>query len=213
MTLPAEKGMLYNPVTLRWEGNENTLQHFDLPPPLETPTPRGTAFQTSYMDAQPQHHHRPSPSPPRPALIAPMSAATNLQVNGGMVFDPQLMKWLKLKPKSSDLRHLSSSSQPGPMMSPSATEDDEEDPFAGFDELKDLPTSTSAATPGMQSPVSAAGGGVGEMYEEFDLGPQFIRVQREEEAVWRRKCLAWFPDGDQRRADVDEGWRWAIRGL
>ena len=78
--------MVYNPITLRWEGNENTLLHFDIAPPLETPTPTGNQPQTSYMDFK-----APSSSPPRPALIAPMSAATNLQVNGGMVFDLSLI--------------------------------------------------------------------------------------------------------------------------
>lgn len=186
--------MTYNPQTLRWEGNENTLSRFDVPPPLETPTPLGHA-QTSYLD---RPLAPPSASPPRPALIAPMSAATNLQVNGHMVFDPQQMKWLKLKSGARDVS--------GPL-SPSAT-DDEEDVFAGLDDLRDA----SPAAGGMASPVSmAAAAGVPDVREEFDLGPQFIRLQREEEMNWRRRCDVWFPDGEARPDDAR--WRWSIRDI
>ncbi|KAI7034468.1 hypothetical protein KC352_g47141, partial [Hortaea werneckii] len=108
-----EKGMTYNPITQRWEGNENTLTHFDIPPPLQTPTPTGHQRQSSWLEAGPP----PSASPPRPALIAPMKAAHGVQVNGGMVFDPRQMKWLKLK----EGRDIS-----GPI-SPSVTDNEEED--------------------------------------------------------------------------------------
>lgn len=205
--------MIYNPLTLRWEGNENTLAHFDIPPPLETPTPTGYKPHTSYMD----DHHAPilqhkrsiSPgrqthsSPPRPALIAPMSAATNLQVNGGMVFDPHQMKWLKLK-------HGRDVSGP---LSPSAT-DEEEDPFAGLDDLKDTTSPMpggGGSVAGMQSPVSMAAAGVGDVHEEFDLGPNFIKLQKDEEARWRTRCELWFND-DEPRTD-DARWRWAIREM
>ena len=191
--------MIYNPLTLRWEGNENTLQHFDMPPPLETPTPTGRE-QSSYMD----RHHGPSSSPPRPALIAPMSTTNGVQVNGGMVFDPRQMKWLKLK----EGRDMS-----GPL-SPSITDGEEEDAFAGIDDLKDenspLP---GAGAAGMASPVSmaTAPGGAGDIHEEFDLGPRFIETQQNEEAAWRMRCAAWFVDGEPRQ---DDGrWRWAIRDL
>ncbi|KAK3706469.1 hypothetical protein LTR37_012679 [Vermiconidia calcicola] len=192
-----EKGMVYNPLTLRWEGNENTLQHFDMPPPLETPTPTGREA-TSYMDRQ----HGPSSSPPRPALIAPMSTANGVQVNGGMVFDPRQMKWLKLK----EGRDAS-----GPI-SPSVTEGDEDDAFAGIEDLKDESSPAPMGVTGLASPVSlAAAPGAGEIREEFDLGPKFIETQQGEEAAWRRRCGAWFEDGEPR---VDDGrWRWAIRGL
>jgi hypothetical protein len=121
--------MTYNPLTLCWEGNENTLTHFDIPPPLETPTPSSHQPQTSYMDRM-DMLPPPSASPPRPALIAPMSAA-NMQVNGGMVFDPHQMKWLKIR----NGRDVSG------QLSPAMTDDEEEDVFAGLEDLKDsVPT-------------------------------------------------------------------------
>ena len=197
--------MVYNPQTLRWEGNENTLQHFEMPPPLETPTPTGRNA-TSYMD----HHRGPSSSPPRPALIAPMSTTNGVQVNGGMVFDPRQMKWLKLK----DGRDIS-----GPL-SPSITDGGEEDDaFAGIEDLKDerspAPNNFSGATsnygPGLASPVSLATAGAGEIHEEFDLGPKFIETQQSEESAWRKRCELWFVDDEPR---IDDGrWRWAIRDI
>ena len=198
----AEKGMIYNPLTLRWEGNENTLSHFEMPPPLETPTPTGREHQMSYMD----RIQGPSVSPPRPALIAPMSTANGVQVNGGMVFDPRQMKWLKLK----DGRDVS-----GPL-SPSVTDGEEDDAFAGIDDLKDeyspAPVGGGISiVPSMASPVSLAAAGAGEIHEEFDLGPKFIDTQQSEEAIWQRRCGAWFVDGEAR---PDDGrWRWAIRDM
>ncbi|KAK5120164.1 hypothetical protein LTR85_006645 [Meristemomyces frigidus] len=204
-----EKGMVYNPQTLRWEGNENTLAHFEIPPPLQTPTPTSHQPQTSYMDHLPD---APSSSPPRPALIAPMQTTHGVQVNGGMVFDPRQMKWLKLK----DGRDIS-----GPL-SPSVTDgEDEDDAFAGIDDLKEENSPfpgvgggrAGSLAGGMASPVSMAGAGTGEVHEEFDLGPQFIRVQRDEEAAWRKRCEGWFPSGgDEPRVD-DGRWRWAIREM
>ena len=195
--------MVYNPQTLRWEGNENTLQHFELPPPLETPTPTNN-METSYMDRPPGH----SSSPSRPALIAPISAASaqGVQVNGGMVFDPRQMKWLKLK----EGRDAS-----GPI-SPSVTDAEEDDAFAGIDDLKDdfspaPPVGGGATVPSIASPVSVAPAGSSGMPEEFDLGPRFIDTQQNEEAIWRRRCAGWFMDGEPR---IDDGrWRWGIRDM
>ncbi|KAK4550466.1 hypothetical protein LTR36_000045 [Oleoguttula mirabilis] len=204
-----EKGMVYNPQTLRWEGNENTLAHFEIPPPLQTPTPTGHQAQTSYMDHLPD---APSSSPPRPALIAPMQTTHGVQVNGGMVFDPRQMKWLKLK----DGRDISG------QLSPSVTDgEDEDDAFAGIDDLKEEGSPfpgvgggrAGSVAGGMASPVSMAGAGGGEVHEEFDLGPQFIRVQRDEEAAWRRRCEGWFPSGGAAPRVDDGRWRWAIREM
>ncbi|WPH04079.1 Hypothetical protein R9X50_00696400 [Acrodontium crateriforme] len=196
-----EKGMVYNPLTLRWEGNENTLEHFDIPPPIQTPTPTGRPFGSAL-----DQRSAPSVSPPRPALIAPMSAAATqgVQVNGGMVFDPRQMKWLKFK----DGRDVS-----GPM-SPSVTDGEEEDAFAGIDDLPDenVPiTGPGSAMGGMASPVSMAAAGVAEVHEEFDLGPRFIQIQKEEETLWRKRCENWFPNGECR--EENNLWRYAIRAM
>jgi hypothetical protein len=186
-----EKGMTFNPQTLRWEGNENSLAPFELGPLLPTPTPTAhDAQQTSYMTARPL-----PPSPPRPALITPLASDysnQNIKVVGGMVFDPRRMCWLKLR--AGDSRNNS----------PSVTED-EEDPFAAIEDLKEGPTSApNGAHP--------AGGDEWLVGEEFDLGPEFIRRQRDEEYTWRRRCEAWFPaNGDCRRSD--DSWRWAIRDI
>ncbi|CAK3853431.1 hypothetical protein DOTSEDRAFT_69836 [Lecanosticta acicola] len=197
----SEKGMIYNPQTLRWEGNENTLSQFDLPP-LETPTPSANT-QTSYMD---HRRNASSASPSRPALIAhvPTSTGHNVQVQNGMVYDPQQMKWLKVKGG----RDVSG------QLSPSVTDADEEDAFAGIEDLIDenTPAFGAGSVAGLGSPGTLAPqNGAGEIHEEFDLGPRFIRIQQEEEAAWRRRCDAWFVDGKPR---PDDGrWRRAIREI
>ncbi|KAK1026849.1 hypothetical protein LTR33_017563 [Friedmanniomyces endolithicus] len=201
------KGMKYNSHLQRWEGNENVLENFEIPPPMQTPTPTGQHGQTFFMDRM--SHGAPSSSPPRPALIAPMSQATQgVQVNGGMVFDPRQMKWLKLKDGQRDVS--------GPI-SPSVTDgEEEEDAFAGIDDLRDENTPAAGAggstAAGMASPVSMAAAGTGEVHEEFDLGPNFIRHQREEEACWRKRCEGWFSRDGEPRVD-DGGWRWSIRDM
>lgn len=193
-----EKGMVFNPLTLRWEGNENVLASFEFPPPLQTPTPASHAPATSYMS---HHQHSVSASPPRPALITPLASDysnQNIKVVGGMVFDPRRMCWLKLRPGEAGKN------------SPSVTED-EEDPFAGLEDLKDGPATSTTGNGGVGS-----GGGLATdewlVGEEFDLGPEFIRRQRDEEAAWRRKCDAWFLREATPRFD-DESWRWSIRDI
>lgn len=189
--------MVYNPQTLRWEGNENTLASFDVPP-TETPTPTLHERSDSYAERQ-------QGSPSRPALISqvPTSNGHNVQVQNGMVYDPQQMKWLKLK----NGKNVSG------QFSPSVTEaDDEEDAFAGIEDLRDenTPLALGNSSGGMASPVSVAAG-VGEVHEEFDLGPRFIESQRREEEIWRRRCENWFTNGASR---PDDGrWRWAILDL
>ena len=113
------------------------------------------------------------------------------------------MKWLKLK-------HHHGRDVSGPL-SPSITDDDE-DPFAGLEDLKESsPAIGGGSIAGMQSPVSLANAVVGEVHEEFDLGPRFIHAQRDEELNWRRRCESWFPSGGPRVED--ERWRWAARDL
>lgn len=127
-----------------------------------------------------------------------------------MVFDPDRMKWLKVDPRTF--------ADPNKALSPgSVSIEDEEDPFAGID---DLPDETRKITPGAggankENEGSAAGASMGDEWalgEEFDLGPTFIKRQRTEEAEWRRCAGSWFPNGE---AWVDprgvEEWKWSIR--
>jgi len=209
--------MTFNALTHRWEGNENSLGVFDFPPPLPTPTPNShhhhqkTSSSASYLSIH-QSQAVPPPSPPRPALIAPMSVAStqNIQVVGGMVFDPVKMCWLKFKP-SDHPKHEAN------LKSPSVTDnDDDEDPFAGIDDLKDVNSGANKRTPGGASGRGTGGVGGDEWLvgEEFDLGPEFIRRQKEEEMNWRRRCEAWFPSfGDEGPRFETQDWRWRIREI
>jgi len=134
------------------------------------------------------------PSPPRPALITNISGTQGVQVVGGMVFDPQRMCWLKLGATSSDPR------------SPSIGDDDD-DPFGGIDDLEESePVSSKTGAVGGRG----AGGSEWLVGEEFDLGPEFIRRQREEEVMWRSRVAAWF---GAERARQGDAWQWAIRDI
>ncbi|KAF2033554.1 hypothetical protein EK21DRAFT_98241 [Setomelanomma holmii] len=139
----------------------------------------------------------PVPSPPRPALISQIQAPRGVLHEGRMVFDPVKMKWLKAARHSNDPR------------SPSELDDDEDDPFAGIEDFKDNENLAggSNAPGGVGSPDVQDASFVG---EEFDVGPGFIKRQREEEAIWRRRTEGWVggirDEGEQRG-----GWKWAIR--
>ncbi|KAE8147952.1 hypothetical protein BDV25DRAFT_159284 [Aspergillus avenaceus] len=174
-------GMQYNPVAFRWEGNENLVQEF------ETSSPK-------------------SPKP-APALITNVGAMQNVQVVGGMVFDPQRMCWLKL-----------ASLQPG--TKGLVAIQDEDDVFAGLDDLEE-----KGGIPGLRNLGAVDDLGLGAsgddrscgdssdewpMTEEFDVGPEFIRRQRAEEEKWRRKVDKWVSFD---RGKFGDGWRWAIRDL
>ncbi|KAL8950675.1 MAG: hypothetical protein Q9222_003312, partial [Ikaeria aurantiellina] len=106
------KGMSWNPTLFRWEGNENALVPFDAPlPPPQSPKAGGLKGK------------------PAPALIANVGATKGVQVVSGMVFDPQRMCWLKMGPS----QHTGGASNP---RSPD-TVDEDDDPFAGLDDLED----------------------------------------------------------------------------
>lgn len=201
------KGMHWNPVLLRWEGNENALAPFDVPAPshIGLGSPRS-----------------PGGTKAAPALIANVGAPKGVQMSGGMVFDPQRMCWLKAAP------HLNARADSNPL-SPS-TIDEDEDPFAGLDDLSDAPkggTNKGASVSGhvnesFAGSLASTGTGVGKIAldedeglvgEEFDVGPDFVRRQRAEEERWRAKVEGWVGDGVVRdhaggRKDV---WKWAIR--
>ncbi|KAL4801534.1 hypothetical protein BDV18DRAFT_73328 [Aspergillus unguis] len=173
-------GMHYNPATYRWEGNENLVHGF------EATTPKS-----------------PKSSP---ALITNVGAMQNVQVVGGMVFDPQRMCWLKLAP-----------SQPGP--DGVVAVEDEDDVFSNLADL-DESGATGRRTTGAQEELGPAVSGddrSGEdssdewpITEEFDVGPEFIRRQHTEEEKWRRKVDKWM---NHQHGGFGGNWRWAIRDL
>jgi len=179
------KGMCYNPETFRWEGNDNVLGAFD--PPASSPSTASV----------PQYLLREQNSTPRPALITNIGTTKGVQVVGGMVFDPQNMCWLKLDPKESK-------GKSDPMDGFNAL-DDEEDVFKNIPDLEDHTMESSEGGRGRVSDVKddwLVG-------EEFDVGPEFIRRQREEEERWRKKCYAWVSPPRER----GDAWKWAIRDI
>lgn len=183
MLFSAVNGMHYNPTTFRWEGNDNLVKDFDTPP-AKSPKPA-------------------------PALITNVSAMQNVQVVGGMVFDPQRMCWLKLASQQ-------------PATNGAVAVQDEDDVFAGLDDLNET---TSSDPPGARtsgafddsgflgSGDDRSGGESSDEWpitEEFDVGPEFIKRQRVEEEKWRRKVDGWVGFRRQKSGDC---WRWAIRDL
>jgi len=203
------KGMHYNPILFRWEGNENALAPFDvpLPPPTLTSSPKSP----------------PSLQKAAPALITNISATQGVQVVGGMVFDPQRMCWLKMAPHST--HGTKGGNNNNTPMSPDTIED-EDDPFAGLDDLEDSksnkPSSRAGGDGAEGEEKRGGGGGLADEWlvgEEFDVGPEFVRRQRTEEEKWRRKVEAWVGEGRERIEREREGmpgreeWRWGIRVL
>lgn len=144
---------------------------------------------------------------PAPALITNVGTMQNVQTVGGMVFDPHRMCWLRANSNSKD-------------PTAAATPDDEDDVFAGLDDLEDKVvgvgrTSTTihdlgnAPTTG-DEPSAGESSDEGPITEEFDVGPEFIRRQRAEEEKWKRKVDNWVGSD---RGDRETHWRWAIRDL
>ncbi|KAL5332238.1 hypothetical protein BJX70DRAFT_151741 [Aspergillus crustosus] len=173
-------GMHYNPVSFRWEGNENIVHGFD------TTAPRS-----------------PKSSP---ALITNVGAMQNVQIVGGMVFDPQRMCWLKLAP-----------AQPG--VNGAVAFEEEDDVFSNLADLVE-PSIPGKRVPGPLDDLGPTVSGDDRsneessdewpITEEFDVGPEFIRRQHTEEEKWRRKVDRWM---NHNHADFGSNWRWAIRDL
>lgn len=177
----AVKGMRYNPTLYKWEGNENATIGFD-----------GPAAST--------------PVKPSPALISNVGGTSGTQIVGRMVFDPHRMCWLKLSSPFSKNKAAS----------------DEEDVFAGLDDLVDRPRKATI-TPAAKSSIhdtdsytpntddkSGESSDDWPITEEFDVGPEFIKRQRNEEEKWRRKVNKWVSDD---RNKLGDEWRFAIRRL
>ncbi|UKZ80510.1 hypothetical protein TrVFT333_008271 [Trichoderma virens FT-333] len=180
------KGMFYNAETYRWEGNENVLNAFD------------GSTSTPSSNSAPLHLARDKETPaPRPALITNISTTQGVQVVGGMVFDPQNMCWLKLGPQSMTRSEATDS------LDNFNGFEEEEDPFKDIPDLED--NTITDEREGHSSDIKddwLVG-------EEFDVGPEFIRRQREEEERWRKKCEKWTSHAPRDR----DAWRWTIREL
>jgi len=192
-----QKGMHYNPRLFRWEGNENAVEIFD--------APSNNAEDRTHMSNSPLRRGPNGTS--KPALIANFGQTKGVQVVGGMVFDPARMCWLKLDPKhrrgrSDTVVQTPSAGNPHPLNSSgsigggtgsvtTATEDDEDDPFAGLPDLEDerkVASGAGAKKAGLEESDEEMSFGVG---EEFDVGPEFVRRQRHEEDRARRKLAGW----------------------
>lgn len=98
-------------------------------------------------------------------------------------------------------------------MSPDTIEEDE-DPFAGLDDLEDTRDKKSIGGVGNKDNGSAGETGGKPMVddewlvgEEFDVGPAFVQRQRMEEEKWRKKVEEWVGEGRKEEGD----WRWGIR--
>ncbi|OOQ90941.1 putative cytokinesis regulator (Byr4) [Penicillium brasilianum] len=151
----------------------------------------------------------PKSPKPAPALITNVGPLHNVQSVGGMVFDPQRMCWLKASALESAVHG-------------GAVPEDEDDVFAGLDDLDDDKTAgptrrnsgavddLSSHTPGGEDASAGESSDDCLITEEFDVGPEFIRRQRAEEEKWRRKVAKWIGPA---RGDREHHWRWAIRDL
>lgn len=180
--------MYYNPQTHLWEGNENVLSAFD--PPVSTPS----------SASHPAHLREKESATPRPALITNITGTKGVQVVKGMVFDPHNMCWLKLDPQGD------SKTDSNAPTDASTGLDDEDDVFKDIPDLEDL--STADTNDGAQGRT----GDIRDDWpvgEEFDVGPEFVRRQYEEEERWRRKCEKWIGVVERDR----DAWRWTIRDL
>lgn len=189
--------MYYNPYTFRWEGNENDLTPFDAP----ASSPSTTSIPSHAFKDGPNIYREKENSTPRPALIQNVNSSQNVQVVGGMVFDPQRMCWLKMP-----AHQAKNKSDAGDTMDGFDAFDDDEDVFKDVPDLEDSPSKEVDDT-GRKSDGLKDDWLVG---EEFDVGPEFVKRQREEEERWRRKCEKWVGAEKQRGGDL---WRWSIRDV
>ena len=94
-------------------------------------------------------------------------------------------------------------------MSPDPIEEDE-DPFAGLDDLVETKDKMSMGGAGNKEEDIGGKPMVDDEWlvgEEFDVGPAFVQRQRTEEEKWRRKVEGWIGEGRKE----EEDWRWGIR--
>ncbi|KAJ2902360.1 hypothetical protein MKZ38_000677 [Zalerion maritima] len=180
-------GMYYNADTFRWEGNENALNAFE--PPTSSPS------TASFRQLREKEN-----TTPRLGLITNINATKGVQVVGQMVFDPQNMCWLKMGTPTGG------KSEPDPMDGFNAL-DDEDDVFKDIPDLEDKETEDTNERSGRGRLSDIKDEWL--VGEEFDVGPEFMRRQREEEERWRKKCDKWATPVARDR----ESWRWSIRDI
>lgn len=121
-----------------------------------------------------------------------------------MVFDPIRMCWLKMGGQGQDKSDADT-------MDGFDALDDEEDVFKDVPDLQDSPDKELGEVGGRKSEGASGLKDDWLVGEEFDVGPEFIRRQREEEERWRRKCEKWV--GANKDRGGDDLWRWSIRDV
>lgn len=205
--------MWYNPSTFRWEGNENDLSPFDAPP-TSSPSLSAASLPSHVLREKegPHLYREKENTTPRPALITNINSSQNVQVVGGMVFDPHRMCWLKMPAGSSQKN--GGKSESGDTMDGFDALDDDEDVFKDVPDLADEKKVEDEA--GSKKSDGGSTGGLKDDWlvgEEFDVGPEFVRRQREEEDRWRRKCEGWVGTQRDMQPGGDVEWRWSIRDV
>lgn len=200
-------GMKWNPSLYSWQGNEeefdqlewNTDNHTQAPfangpPPLAAGVSASQTSPGSQANA----------AKVTPALICnPSGASKAAHIVGGMVFDPERMCWLAARRQDS------------------ACQDDDEDPFAGIEDL--VERQFGVATPSFRSVSSstwttekalaelrAGDDDLPVVSEAFDVGPAFVARCRSEDAKCVQKVAAWVRV--EGREEVGRNWCHEIRG-
>lgn len=138
-------------------------------------------------------------------MSAPLIHFSRYRANLLAVFDPQQMRWLKMPGPQSHRQSDVSDTMDG-----FDAFDDEEDVFKDVPDLEDKPVKDTEETGGRKSEGASGLKDDWLVGEEFDVGPEFVRRQREEEERWRRKCEKWVGTNVDRGG---EDWRWSIRDV
>ena len=214
--------MHYNPSLFRWEGNENELAPFDVP----DFHPRGLSPSSAERGSQGSPNGKANV-----ALISNIGNVSGVQVVGGMVFDPAQMRWLKMtdeqdwtqrqlpgrgrrrrlcrsrrSKRRDEMRSQRSSAVTGGL--------GQQYGLAKRDRNVSADSARSRGSAEGHSSDDAFGGN---MAEEYDVGPEFIRRQRSEEERWKRKVEKWLRSAGEDEATDDAfggvDWRWNIREL
>ncbi|EMR09744.1 hypothetical protein PNEG_01929 [Pneumocystis murina B123] len=130
---------------------------------------------------------------PRPALISHISDKKDMQIVGDMMFDPQKMCWIKINPST----------------------EDENDPFEGIKDLANNDSYIFFESSNNSNGLSNSNYTDTQNFvvgEEFDVGPGFIRKQREEEENWKKSIQGWIKQGFPNRNHLREIRKIVING-